>query len=133
MKIHSRLLIASMISFFAMSAGSHAEEATLDAKAAGGLISNHTWEQPQAHGTGKIYWSWKSEGSVCLRTDGRTGKCADTGRWKLDGGRLCYELTWWGKSVGRNAACFRIVDKGAKRYEALQDNGLTLFEFSVVE
>jgi len=133
MTIRPQLLVAMLIPLFALCSRLQAAEEILDAKAAGSLTSERTWQQPQAHGTGQIYWSWKSDGSVCLRTEGTTGKCADSGRWKLEGGRLCYDLTWWGKSVGRNSACFRISRKGEKRYEALQDNGLTLFEFSVVE
>jgi len=133
MKIHSRLLIVLMISFFAMCAGLHAEQATLGAEAAKSLISGHTWRQPQPHGSAILHWSWNSDGSVCLRTEGATGKCADTGRWKLEGGRLCYELTWWGESIGRKSTCFRVSDEGGKRYKALEDNGFTLFEFSVVE
>lgn len=133
MKIRSRLLFPFLISFFTLCANLPAAAATLDAKAASSLISDHMWQQPQPHGNGQIYWSWKSDGSVCLRTDGKTGKCADTGRWQLDGDRLCYELTWYGASMGRKSACFRIADKGKDLYEALQDNGLTLFNFSVVK
>jgi len=105
---------------------------TLNNAAAKTVIANRTWRQPQAHGSGKVYWTWKSDGSTCLRTDGPKGKCADTGHWRLDGGRMCYELTWWGASVGRKSACFRIADKGKNQYEAIQDSGFTLFEFSVV-
>lgn len=133
MKIQSRLLIPFLISFFTLCASLPAAAATLDAKAAKSLISNRTWQQSAAHGPGTVFWSWKSDGSVCLRTDGMTGKCADEGHWKLGGDRLCYELTWWGKSMGRDSACFRITDHGKGRYEALQDNGLPLFDFSVVK
>lgn len=107
--------------------------ANLDAKAASSLISGRMWQQQAAHGPGKVYWSWKSDGSVCLRTDETSSKCADTGRWNLEGERMCYELTWWGASVGRKSACFRIVDRGKGKFEALQDSGFSLFEFSVVE
>lgn len=133
MNIRPQLLIPLIVSLFSLCAGLQAAEATLNAKAARSMISNRTWQQPQAHGSGQIYWSWKSDGSVCLRTEDKNSKCADTGHWKLDGERLCYELTWWGKSAGRNSACFRISDQGKGRYEAIQDNGLTLFNFSVVE
>ena len=102
----------------------------LDAGAAKALIVNRTWEQQAAHGPGKVYWTWKSDGSVCLRTDGPKGKCMDTGKWKLEDNRMCYELTWWGASVGRKAACFRITDKDKNRYEAIQDTGFSLFEFT---
>lgn len=70
--------------------------ATLDAKAAKNLISDRIWQQKNPHGPGLKYWSWKSDGSVCLRTDDKTGKCADTGHWKLDGVRLCYDVAWAG-------------------------------------
>ncbi|MDH3282356.1 MAG: hypothetical protein OEQ18_14670 [Gammaproteobacteria bacterium] len=133
MKIRSRLLIPFLISFFTLCASLQAAAATLDAKAARRLISDRMWQQKAPAGPGYIYWSWKSDGSVCLRTEDENGKCADTGRWKLDGDRLCYELTWWGASAGRKSACFRISDQGKGRYEALQDNGLTFFTFSVVK
>jgi len=133
MKTWSRLLISFLISFFALLAGFQAAAATLDAKAARSLISDRMWQQKAGSGPGYNYWSWKSDGSVCLRTDAKSGKCADTGRWKLDAERLCYELTWWGASIGRKSACLRISDQGRGRYEALQDNGLTFFEFSVVK
>ena len=103
----------------------------LDAKAARSLISGRTWQMKL--GSGYAFWSWKSDGSVCLRVDDTDPKCADTGTWKLDGERLCYELTWWGKSGGYNVACFRISDQGKGRYGALQDNGLNLFEFTVAK
>lgn len=133
MKTCSRRLIPFLISFFALYAGSPAAAATLDAKAAKSLISDRMWQQPQAHGSGQIYWAWKSDGSVCLRTEEKNSECADTGDWKLDGDRVCYELTWWGASMGTKAACFRISDKEKGLYEALQDNGFTLFKFSVVQ
>jgi hypothetical protein len=107
--------------------------ATLDAKAARDLISGHMWQQKRIAGPGYIYWSWKSDGTVCLRLDEKTGSCADTGRWKLDGDRMCYEITWWEKSSGGNSGCFRIVNKGNGRYETLQDNGLTLYVFTIAE
>lgn len=64
---------------------------------------------------------------------GKTGKSADTGIWKLDGDRLCYELTSYGKTMGRQSACFRIADRVKGLDEAVQDNGFTLFKFSLVE
>jgi len=133
MKIRSRLLIPFLIPFLTLCASLPAAAATLDAKAARSLISDRMWQQKAPAGPGYNYWSWKSDGSVCLRTDGKNSKCADTGSWKLDGDRLCYKLTWWGASIGRKSACFRISDQGQGRYEALQDNGLTFFTFSLAK
>lgn len=105
----------------------------LDAKAARNLVSDRQWQQLRRTGVGYIYWSWKSDGSACVRLDTRTGECFDTGQWKLDGDRFCFEVKSYMKTEKANAACLRISDKGKGRYEALQDNGLTFFEFSVVE
>jgi hypothetical protein len=132
MKIRRLPQACLTILLLAMAFGLQAEAPPLDAKAARDLVSDRQWQQPQAHGSGQLFWSWKADGSACLRTDGAGGQCADTGRWTLEGNRMCYELTWWGKSSGRNPACFRILDKGNARFEAMQDNGLTLFEFTVV-
>lgn len=133
MRTRSRLLMPFLISFFTLCAGLPAAAATLDAKTAKSLISDRMWQQKARSGPGLKYWSWKSDGSVCLRTDSKTGECADTGRWKLGDDRLCYELRWGGASLGVKAACFRISNLGKGRYAALRDNGLTFFEFSVVE
>jgi hypothetical protein len=132
-KIRARWLLPIVPALLMQCAGLQAAEATLDAKAAKTLISNRLWQQQQAHGPGKVYWSWASDGSVCLRTDDPHGRCADTGRWNLEGDRICYELTWWGASVGRKSACFRIVDMGKGRFDAIQDSGFSLFEFSVIK
>ena len=135
MKTCPRLLIPFLIPFFTLCAGLPAAAATLDAKAAKSLISDRVWQQKYQSGPTFNYWSWKSDGSVCLqlRTYDKTAKCTDTGRWKLEAERLCYELTWFGASQGRKAACFRIANQGEGRYEAISDNGLTFFEFSVVQ
>ena len=107
--------------------------ATLDANAARNLVSDRVWQQKPSAGPNFRYWSWKSDGSVCIRTDDKADKCGDTGRWKLDAERLCFDLRWGGLNRGMKSACFRITDQGKGRYEALQDNGLTLFEFTIVK
>jgi len=125
-----RLMIAALLTL-APGVARTATANVLEASAAKALITDRTWQQQQAHGPGKLYWTWKSDGSACLRIDDGQGKCTDTGKWKLEGNRMCYELTWWGATVGRKSACFRITDKGKNQFEAVQDNGLPLFEFSV--
>jgi hypothetical protein len=105
--------------------------ATLDAKAAQALAAEHTWQIKKPRGPGNDFWSWKADGSVCVRLGEKTGKCADTGKWRLDGERICYELTWWGAQNGLKSTCFRVDDQGKGRYAALEDNGLTMFEFSL--
>jgi hypothetical protein len=133
MKSRSRLLIPLTISFFVMCAVLQAGAATLDAKAARGLLSDHMMASDDIAGSGYYYWSWNSDGTVCMRLKDKNGSCADTGPWKLQGDRVCYEFTWWGKGSGFDSACFRIVDLGKGRYEALQDNGMTLLHFHMTK
>lgn len=133
MKTWSRLLIPFLVSFYALCASFPAAAKTLDATAVRSLVSDRIWQQKARSGPGLKYWSWTSDGWVCLRIEDKNGKCADTGRWKLDTDRLCYDLKWGGASLGVKSSCFRISDKGNGLYEALQDNGLTFFEFSVVK
>ena len=121
-----------LLSFCALCAASQAWAEDLDAKAARSLVADRVWQWKVPHG-GFNYWTWKGDGSVCFQLEARKTKCADTGRWTLDEGRLCYELTWWGGSLGRKNACFRISHRGNGQYEAVADNGLTFMEFSVVE
>lgn len=131
MKFKFDLLVLVATSFFVVCAAVPAETVTLDAKAAKSLISDHVWQMK--HGSGYVYWSWKSDGSVCLRAEAGEGQCADTGSWKVAGNRLCYDLTWWGACGGYNFGCFRVSDKSKGWYEAIKDNGLTSFEFSVAK
>jgi len=115
----------------AFCAATPAFAATLDADAVKILVSDRMWQQKTSSGPNYRYWSWKADGSVCLRADDKADKCGDTGRWKLDAERVCYDLRWGGLTYGVKSACFRITDQGKGRYQALQDNGLTLFEFTV--
>jgi hypothetical protein len=103
---------------------------TLDAKAVGGLVSGRTWVQKRFSGPGYFYWSWKSDGSVCLK-DEKAGSCIDTGRWRLERDSVCYELSWWGKSYGMTARCLRIEAKGEGRYDMVPVDGVTPIEFTV--
>jgi hypothetical protein len=133
MKTTSQRAITYLILPVALCAGPLASAAVLDAKATKILVSDRVWQQKPSSGPNYRYWSWKSDGSICIRTDDRAGKCGDTGRWKLNAERLCYDLRWGGLTRGDKSACFRVTDHGKGRYEALQDNGLTLFEFTVVK
>jgi len=133
MNTTSQRVIKFLVVQFAMCWALPAFAATLDAKAARDLVSDRVWQQKPSSGPNDRYWSWKSDGSICIRTDDKADKCDDTGQWKLDAGRLCYDLRWGGLNIGTKSGCFRITEQGKRRYKALQDNGLTLFEFTVVK
>ena len=131
MRTSLQRVITSVILLSTLCGAPPASAATLDAKATKILVSDRMWQQKTSSGPNYRYWSWKSDGSICLRADDKTDKCGDTGHWKLDAERVCYDLRWGGLTYGVKSACFRITDQGKGRYQALQDNGLTLFEFTV--
>jgi hypothetical protein len=131
MKSRSRPFVLATISFFLMCAASQAGTTTLDAKAARKVISGHTLQIKFTSGA-VAYWSWGSDGSVCPHSNDKDSDCIDKGTWKMDGDRVCYELTWLGETQGFKSHCFRVTDRGQGHYEALSDNGLTFWEFSVV-
>lgn len=107
--------------------------APLDGKATRSLTADQTWQVKNMRGPGSSYWAWKSDESVCLRLTDKAGKCDDTGRWKIEGDRLCYELSWWGAANGVKSACVSVSEKAKGSFAAVQDNGLTLFEFSLAK
>ena len=124
--------VALLLAFAAFSLCAPVAADNLDAKTLSGLVSGHTWQQENTVGGGYLYWVWNSDGSVCLREE-KTGSCMDTGRWKLDGDSVCYELSWWGKSGGYNARCNRVAGKGGGRYEMVPVNGVTTFPFTILK
>ena len=123
---------ALVLAIAAFSLYSPVAAGTLDAKTLSGLVSGHTWQQKDTVGGGYLYWEWNSDGSVCLRQE-KTGSCMDTGRWKLDGDSVCYELSWWGKSGGYNARCNRVAGKDAGHYEMVPVDGVTTFPFTILK
>jgi hypothetical protein len=76
-------------------------------------------------------FDWKKDGTLCLRLGGTDGKCDDQGTWKVEGQRMCYELTWWMKSQGMTSACFGVSDLGNGSYEATLPSGTRFMQFTV--
>ena len=127
------LWLLALLSVALSATAQGADEKLLDSAAANKLTADHTWAQKPVRGPGFLYWSWKGDGTACLRTDEPKGKCADTGTWKMDAERVCYNLTWWGESTKLKSACFRIADKGKGKYAMVMEGGITSYEFSVMK
>lgn len=123
---YAALLLAGLV--IAASAG---ERKIVDAQTAKAITSGHTWQTRHPVESGYWYWTWKSEGSACMRLFSHTGKCTDTGTWKLHGARLCYELTFWRPTGAQESGCFRIADVGNGQYQGVQDNGLDYFPYPI--
>jgi hypothetical protein len=139
-RFHVARLTATLLAAALVSVPAHAQVGAqksavrvLDAKAARDLTRDRVWQVKRPRGPGYDFWSWKSDGSVCLHLGERTGNCADTGRWWLDGQRVCYELTWWGAGNLMKSGCFRIAAQGKGQFAWLTDNEWTMQEFTIAQ
>src|SRR3989304_2859859 len=93
------LCAATAVAFSSLAKGG--DHKFMDAKKVKTVASGNTWETKKVGGSGGYaYWNWKADGSVCMRLEEKAGKCDDTGKWKLDGDRLCFELEWFGAQLG---------------------------------
>ena len=126
-----RLAFAAILALAVIAFPSPVAAAMLDGEAARSLLSDRNMVSKNVAGDGFFYWTWKGDGSVCMRLQEENGPCADTGTWRIERDRVCYAFTWWGKSDGWGANCFRISEVRKGRYEAIQVNGIRLLEFTV--
>ena len=132
--LKSVMLLFAALTVAAVAIAKDDAKKVLDASAVKALISNHMLESKQVTGgSGYNYWAWKSDGSVCIRIAGKTGKCDDKGRWKLDGNRLCWELEWFGNDLKLKSACVDVADQGKGRYLATDKSGTVLLDFTVLK
>ncbi len=128
-----RLASLGLILTLGLLANSPAEAQELDSAAIQNLALQGTWaaEDPEWG-----YWSWNNDETVCLHLGDTEGKCADTGTWVINDNVICYELTWWGESVGDRKVCFTAQALGDGRYETLYHGGAmvsTFYKFEVLE
>lgn len=131
MNFRSRLLVSLPFVIVSLCVHHRATAEPLGAEKSKNLVSGHTWIRKPTNAVAVSYWSWNSDGTVCLRLFDKQGKCDDTGRWKMDGERVCYELGWWGGTWGIKSACFRVAELGKGQYAALEESGIVQFEFTV--
>lgn len=128
-----RLASFALIIMLGLVANSAAEAQELDSAAVQKLALQGSWVAEHLEFGS---WSWKKDETVCLRVGDTKGKCADTGTWTLNDNVICYELTWWGETVGDRKNCFTVQAHGEDRYETLYHGGAmvsTMFFFKVLE
>jgi hypothetical protein len=96
------------------------------------LATGKTWFASNTiSGNQATSWSWKADGTVCMWIGSPSGKCSDDGTWKIVDKRICYRLTWWGKSYDMMSACFSVMDLGDGSYEATLPSGTFFLKFRV--
>ena len=107
---------------------------TLDTDGAKKVLVGKTWAESKPEGDGKNYWSWKKDGTLCVRLWEPEGKCDDSGKWTLKAERVCYELGWWGNAYSNDkSGCFRISKASNGRYHTVRDDGFAMTEFTVLK
>ena len=106
--------------------------AELGADAVRNLVGGKMWIAEKMLSTNQLRsFEWKDDGSVCLRLGSTSGRCDDSGHWKIDGARVCWDFTWWMKTYDLASTCLGIAELGKGRYEAKMANGTTFMEFTV--
>jgi hypothetical protein len=109
-----------------------ADAAELGSDAVRKLVSGTVWSTERMLNSNQLRsLDWKKDGTLCLRLGGTSGKCDDSGTWRIVGQRVCYELTWWMKSYDMASACLGVSDLGNGRYEAKLVNGTSFMQFTV--
>jgi hypothetical protein len=93
------------------------------------VVSGRTWvigwQRDLTNAATVTHWDFKSDGTVCARFIGGKAKdrCADEGKWRLQGETLCWELQRIGETYGYKSACVRIRKFDAASYEAIAEGG----------
>ena len=129
------ILLVLFVSTVVFSAGAKdSDYKFVDADMVKALAVGHTWESKKLGGApGYSWWSWQSNGSVCLRLNEKMGKCDDSGKWRLEANRLCWQLDWFGATFGQQSTCIRIAVQGKDRYLGIDEKGSALFDFIVLK
>ncbi len=131
---NTRKLLSGGLVTVAMLAALPAGAKDLDADSVRKLASGKTWSTAKmAQSTQPVSFEWKADGTVCLRLGETSGKCADSGTWKVVDQRICYEMTWWLKSYDLMSACLSVADLGHGSYEAKIPSGTSVFQFTVAK
>jgi|SRR5688572_3706052 hypothetical protein len=81
------------------------------------------------------YWDFHADGSMCVRFAGAkpNERCADEGRWNLDGQTLCWDLKYVGEQYGYKSACVRVQKVGPQDYQMHNVKGFRQFLFRAVK
>ena len=81
------------------------------------------------------YWDFHADGSMCVRFAGAkpNERCADEGRWNLDGQTLCWNLKYVGEQYGYKSACVIVQKVGPQEYQMHNVKGFRQFTFRPVK
>ena len=85
----------------------------------------YTTDRELKNPTNVAYWDFRANGTVCARFPNAKPKtpCADEGKWRLEGQRLCWDLARIGETYGYKSRCVQVRKLDAKRFEAFSGDG----------
>jgi len=139
----SRIVISSIMQLIflaSFAASAQTPPGSLTAEQLKTLVSGRTWAI-SFHGdlTNPVlvaYWDFKANGSLCGRFSGSKAKdrCADEGKWSLQGETVCWDFQKIGEGYGYKSVCARVRKVDEKRYELnARDGKLQLVPFYPVK
>ena len=112
------------------------EAGTLNADGVKKVVVGKIWSEKGLGGLfSSSFWEWKANGSLCLRLFEKTGTCDYKGHWNFEADRVCYILERRAGQSGTKSKCVRIAQPkaGLYEYQALGDNNVFVFEFTVLK
>ncbi len=107
----------------------------LNADGVKNILVNKIWVEKGKGPFSETFYEWKEDGSVCVRLFEKIGSCDYVGHWELEANRVCYILERRASKSGTKSKCARISKSttGPHTHEALDDNNVTVFKFTVAK
>jgi len=107
----------------------------LNADGVKNILVNKIWVEKGKGPFSETFYEWKQDGAVCVRLFEKTGSCDYVGNWELKADRVCYILERRASQSGTKSQCVRISKSttGPHTHEALDDNNVTVFKFTVAK
>jgi hypothetical protein len=70
-------------------------------------------------------WDFNTDGSLCGRLSGAKAgtKCADIGKWKLQGDMICWDFNWLGEGYSYKSVCAHVRKADDRTYLLTDQSG----------
>ena len=70
-------------------------------------------------------WDFNADGTLCGRLRGAKAgtKCADIGKWRLQGDLICWDFTWLGEIDNYKSICARAHKQDKRTYMLIDQSG----------
>jgi hypothetical protein len=131
---HASLILITALAI--LSAGASAQN--VEPSELGDLVKGRKWlvalQGDLSNPGTSAYWDFRADGSMCVRFAGAkpNERCADEGRWNLDGQTLCWDLKYVGEQYGYKSACVKVEKTGPREYQMHNVKGFRQFPFRPV-